>query len=67
MTDFIEIARLVKEKETKITIARRQIISIKPDSDKTKITLMQLEYGSSMTILCPLPYEQFITQYKILD
>jgi len=67
MTNFIEIARLAKGKETKITIAKNQIVSIKPDSDKTKITLTQLEYGSNITILCPLSYEQFITQYKILQ
>lgn len=67
MAKFIEITRLVKGKEKKITIAKDQIISIKPDSDKTKITLNQLEYGSNVTILCPLTYEQFITQFKILE
>jgi len=67
MVHFIEIPRLAKGRETKITIAKNQIVSIKPDSDKTKITLMQFEYGSNVAILCPLSYEQFITQYKILE
>ena len=67
MASFIEITRLVKGKETKITIAKNQIVSIKPDSDKTKITLTQLEYGTNRAILCPLSYEQFITRYKILE
>jgi len=66
MAEFIEITRLVKGKEAKITIAKNQIVSIRPDSGKTKITLTQLVGATSATITCPLSYELFIAQYKIL-
>jgi hypothetical protein len=66
MTHFIEIPRLIKGKESLITISKNQIISIRPDADKTKITLTKMEYGSNTSMICPLSYNEFILKYEIL-